>query len=304
LKKWELFQQMEDLLRAIAPKILLTGLSGKLDEDAEATELEVLTDVLATFNPTTTEVRTSVSEELRRKLHGYLKRAVDGAAQATGMNAGVRADLALVLAQVGGPEDMPDLRRLIEADLIRYRNVQTARLRGERSSDMSGYMYPLIGAVTMADPKGADGVLLELLEESEYERPVVETLVQRARKKVPGIALEANRMDFTKIWKARAGKESEEFIEKRRRWYADAIRGVVERLLKEREAATDKRMVEYRLKIVGNALAALDAKRSVELLLDVMELPGRFDVYHRVATLESLVTGGVPLARRRRSSAA
>jgi hypothetical protein len=51
LKKWELFQQMEDLLRAIAPKILLTGLSGKLHEDAEATELEVLTDVLATFNP-------------------------------------------------------------------------------------------------------------------------------------------------------------------------------------------------------------------------------------------------------------
>ncbi len=54
--KWELFRQQEDLLKAIAPGTLLDGISHKLEEELESTELEVLTEVLARFNPTTTEM--------------------------------------------------------------------------------------------------------------------------------------------------------------------------------------------------------------------------------------------------------
>ncbi len=51
MPKWNLFRQLEDLLKAIAPKIFLDGLSHKLEKEPEATELRVLTDVLAKFNP-------------------------------------------------------------------------------------------------------------------------------------------------------------------------------------------------------------------------------------------------------------
>jgi hypothetical protein len=40
---------------------LLEGLSPKLEKDPEDTELDVLTDVLAKFNPTPTDMRTDPS---------------------------------------------------------------------------------------------------------------------------------------------------------------------------------------------------------------------------------------------------
>lgn len=92
---------------------------------------------------------------------------------------------------------------------------------------------------------------------------------------------------------AREGKETEELLEERRSRYADAIRTLVERILAEREAATDKRPTEYRLKPIGSALAALDARRSAKLILDVMALPAAYDGYSRVASLESLIFAGV-----------
>jgi hypothetical protein len=90
--------------------------------------------------------------------------------------------VAVLLSQVGGAGDAPDLRRLIEADLIRYREVQEARRQGDHSGDQVGYVMLYIAAVTNADPEHADEVLLELLREPEYERFVSEALVRRARK--------------------------------------------------------------------------------------------------------------------------
>jgi hypothetical protein len=295
MPKWNLFRQLEDLLKAIAPKTFLDGLSNKLEKGPEVTELSVLTDVLATFNPSTTDVRKTVSDEMRQKLHAYLKRAIERAADPNGVSANVRAHLALLLAQAGGAKDMPDVRRLIDADWIRYSEMQAARMRGDRSGDSVSYVLLYIGAVTTADPENVDEVLLELLNDPQYERFAAETLVRRARKSEGPPTLENNRLDFGKIWAAREGKETGEFVEERRSRYADAIRVLVEKLLKERNAATDKGMTDYRLKQVGSALAALDARRSAKLILDVLEIPGRHDGYTRVASLESLVVAGVVL---------
>lgn len=126
MPKWNMFRQLKDLLAAIAPKIFLEGLLPKLEGDADETELDLLTDVLAHFNPTPTDLRTTLPDETRRKLHAYLKRAVERGADPNGMRAGVRAHLAVLLAQVGGPSDIPDLRRLITADSIRYSEMRAA----------------------------------------------------------------------------------------------------------------------------------------------------------------------------------
>ena len=133
MAKWNLFRQQQDLVEAIAPKIILDALSPKLEGDPEETELGLLTDVLGRLSPTHTDTRTALPDEARRKLHAYLKRAVERAADPNGMRAGVRAHLAVLLAQVGGPSDIPDLRRLITADSIRYREMLAARAKGDRS---------------------------------------------------------------------------------------------------------------------------------------------------------------------------
>ena len=200
MPKWNLLRQLKDLLDAIAPKILLNGLSDKLEKEPEETELDVLTDVLAKFNPTDTDMRTSLPDDLKQKFHGYLKRAVEQAADPKGVGARVRAYLAVLLVQVGGPDDIPDLRRLIKADSIRFREMQAARMKGDRSGDNVSYVYAFVGAVTTADPEHGDEVLLEMLDEPQYERVVAETLVRRAKKNQGPPTLGSNRLDFGKVW--------------------------------------------------------------------------------------------------------
>ena len=255
MPKWNLFRQLKDLLTAVAPKIFLEGLLPKLEGDADETELDLLTDVLAKFNPTPTDLRTALPDEARRKLHAYLKRAVERGAAPNGMRAGVRAHLAVLLAQVGGPSDIPDLRRLIAADSVRYREMLAARAKGDRSGDNVGYVVLYMSAVMAADPEHGDEVLLEMLSEEQYERFVAEDLVRQAKKSKPQPTLE--------------------------------------KILAERAAAPDKRHAEHRLKPLGASLAALDARKSAKLILEVMAFPAGYDAYSRVDSLQSLIFAGV-----------
>jgi len=295
---WNLFRQVQDLVEGIAPDVLLAGLSEKLENDPEMTELGVLVESLARFQPTR-DVRPLLSAEVRQKLREYLKKAAELAAWPPAVNGSVRAHLAVLLGQIGEPEDLDDIRRLIGADLLRFREMQAARMRGERAvlraGDSVSYVNFYTAAVATVDPKRADHVLLELLPEPEYERWVAELLVGRARKGAGPPTLENNRMDFAKIWAARKGTTPSEFVEEQRVRYAEALRMQAERLLEEREAAADKRMIEHRIKYVGSALAALDGACSAKLVLEVMKLPGRFDGYSRVASIESLMVWGIPL---------
>jgi hypothetical protein len=295
MAKWNFFRQQEDLLQAIAPKIILDALSPKLERDPEETELGLLTDVLGRMSPTRTDTRTALPDEARRKLHAYLKRAVERAAEPNGMRAGVRAHLAGLLAQVGGPSDIPDLRRLITADSIRYREMQAARAKGDRSGDNVGYVIPYMNAVMAADPEHGDEVLIEMLSEEQYERFVAEELVRRAKKNQGQPALGIRPPGFEKVWAAREGKETEEYVEERRSRYANALRALIEKIIAERTAATDKRPAEHRLKPIGTSLAALDARRSAKLILEVMAFPAGYDAYNRVDSLQNLIFAGVGL---------
>jgi len=293
MAKWNFFRQQQDLLQAIAPKTILDALSPKLERDPELTELGLLTDVLGRLSPTHTDTRTALPDEARRKLHAYLKRAVERAADPNGMRAGVRAHLAVLLAQVGGPSDIPDLSRLIAADSIRYREMLAARAKGDKSGDNVGYVVLYMNAVMTADPEHGDEVLLEMLSEEQYERFVAEELVRRAKKSKPQPTLGIRPPAFEKVWGAREGKETEEYVEERRSRYADALRALIERVLVERATATNKRPAEYRLKPIGASLAALDARRSAKLILEVMAFPAGYDAYNRVDSVQSLIFAGV-----------
>jgi hypothetical protein len=294
--KWNLFRQVEDLLRAVSPAMLLEGISDKLDKEPEPIELDILTDTLPATSLTKPDVRSSISEDMRVKLRGYLKRGAKLGANPDGLRASTRAHLAQLLANVGEREDLEDIRRLIEADSVRFEIAQAARMKGDRSHDETGYGFLYLDAVTMVDPAEADGVVVELIHSQQYEHVLSQRLPFLARKNTGQPAFGTNRMDFKKIWKSRSGEPDESFVEERRRRFADAIREQIERIKTEREAATDKRGFDYRLKILGGALAALDGKRSAKLILELMELPGRWDGWTRVGAIESLLSWGVRLS--------
>lgn len=293
--KWDLFRQVEDLLRAVAPAMLLEGVSDKLEKKPVPLELDILTEILPATNLTKPDVRSSVSEDMRLKLRTYLKRAAKLGADPEGLRASTRAHLAQLLANVGEQEDLEDTRRMIEADTIRFEKVQAARMKGDRSQDSTGYGFLYLEAVTKADPAEADVVVVDLIRSQQYEHVLSQRLPFLARKQEGQSRFGTDRMDFKKIWKARAGEPDDSFVEERRSRFADAILEQIERIKVEREAATDKRAFDYRLKILGGALAALDASRSAKLILELMELPGRWDGWTRVGALENLLVSGVSL---------
>lgn len=237
-----------------------------------------------------------VSEEMRPKLRAYLKRGAELGTDPEGLRANTRAHLAQLLANVGEREDLADIRRLIEADSIRFQRAQEARRKGDRSHDETGYGLLYFDAVTMVDPVAADQVLVDLIGTQEYEWVLAQRLPGLARKSTSQLGFGTNRMDFGKIWKSREGESDESFVEERRSRFADAIREGIVRIQREREGAADKRGFDYRLKILGGALAALDGKRSANLVLEVMKLPGRWDGWTRVGTLENLLVSGVRLS--------
>ncbi len=293
--KWNLFRQVEDLLRPINPAVLLEGISEKLDKPPEVVELDILTDTLPATNISKADVRSSISEEMRLKLRAYLKRGAKLGADPDGLPASTRAHLAQLLANVGEREDLEDIRRLVKADSVRFEKVQAARMKGDRSHDETGYGLLYLEAVTMVDPAEADGVVVELIRSQQYEHVLSQRLPFLAGKNKGQLGFGTSRMDFKKIWKSRAGEPDERFVEERRSRFADALREQMERIKTEREAATDKRPFDYRLKILGGALAALDGRRSTKLVLELMELPGRWDGWTKVGALESLLSWGVRL---------
>lgn len=293
--KWNFFRQVEDLLRAISPATLLEGISGKLDGEPDSIELDVLTDTLPSSNLTKPDVRSSVSNDMRLKLRGYLKRAAKLGADPAGLRASTRAHLAQLLANVGEHEDLEDTRRLIDADTLRFEKAHAARMKGDRSQDSVGYGFLYLEAVTTVDPAEAEDVVVDLIHSQQYEHVLSQRLPLLARKNDGPKGFGTNRMDFKRIWKVRAGEPDDSFVEERRGRFADAILEQIERLKVERGAATDGRAFDQRLKMLGGSLAALDAKRSAKLILELMELPGRWDGWTRVGALENLLLSGVSL---------
>ena len=106
------------------------------------------------------------------RLRAYLKDGVDVVLGRDDFNGEEKADLAKAIARVGKPEDMPDLLRLIRADIERRRRGRAARAAGDRGPLGNGGVMDCgsrhVAAVVLLDPTGADAVLIDLLGEREY----------------------------------------------------------------------------------------------------------------------------------------
>jgi len=78
----------------------------------------------------------------------------------------------MALATLGEPEDMADLERLINADIERVRQGRSHVLEGAQRAGQRGCHEMVtwyVRSVFWLDPTSAEGVLLQLLSEPEYE---------------------------------------------------------------------------------------------------------------------------------------
>jgi len=210
-----------------------------------------------------------------------------------------KATLASALARVGKPEDMPDLAQLIKADIERVRKGREAWVRGERSEMAHGgvmsYANWHVRALTFLDSGSAESVLLDVLNEPEYESEAALALVRLARTRNTEELFSFKPKEYSAVWEVRAGRRPNEFDEERRRRYAIAIRQRINTLLDERESDTKTAAHDGRLKGLAGILATLDSHESAELIFKILAFPGKWDGWGRVKALHSLLFNGVPL---------
>ena len=101
----------------------------------------------------------------------------------------------------------------------------------------------------------------------------------------------SRKVDYRRIWEARAGVPEEPHKERRKR-YASAIRDRIHAVSKERSSVEQKRPYDFRL---GVALAIIDSHGSADLVFEVMSLPCEWNNHLRVSAFETLLFNGVAL---------
>jgi len=297
--------QLRRLLRAIPPSVVIDGLSDILAQQPQDDELTIVTGLFSGMGAQDDDLKASVPDHLRQKLRAYLKSAVSGVLAQDDFRGEVKGHLSSALAEVGEIDDMADLTAMIRADINRVREGRAARARGERSAKADGSPMSWSGwhvqALVRLDHRQGEAILLDLLNEPEYELDAAWGLQVIATNAKPGhhAIMAARHGQPTRDYKKVRSSPSESFARfdnDLRMKYAAAIRQRILNLLEESKTGDHKATAyHHQLKELAKALAALDPQDSADLILDIAELPARFDGWQRLALLEVLVFAGVVL---------
>jgi uncharacterized protein YqcC (DUF446 family) len=157
----------------------------------------------------------------------------------------------------------------------------------------------LVHAVEWLDPGRAESILLQLLNEPEYEGEVALALLRLATIVNPSKDFNSKRTDYRRVWEARAGQELVCFAEDRRLRYTLAIKDRIIKIADERSQSDKPESFTGRLKGLCGTLARLDGRNSAEFIIEKLALPQQWDQWIRVDTLEALLFSGAPLPAKR-----
>lgn len=294
---WAIIRQLQDLFRAIPPNVAVSGLLGCLSSELNPVEHQVTIELLGRIGDAGSDMKSQLTDDLRQGLRTYLKKGVSSVLSHDDFNGSLKSELATALARVSDPEDIADLDKLIQADIDRKRRGLEARRKGDQGAMANGasmsYSNWHVRAVECLDSKGAEDVLLKVLCEPEYEDEAAKTLVRLARIGNSSVQNVFKRRNYQDLWKARSGQQEIYFCEERRRRYVDAIKQRIV-AIREQQSQSDKPdSFIGRLKTLACIIAILDGRDSVDLVMEIMALPGRWDGYARAEALEALLFNGV-----------
>jgi len=301
--KWAINRQLEDLLQALPPDIAVEGLSNTFTGKFDPIEFAVVIHTFRGVGRDESDLKYLLRDDLRQNFRRYLKNGLNFVLSQEDFSGEIKANFASALARVGKPEDMSDLAQLIRADIERVRKGRAARLRLERSELASGatmsYANWHVRALTFLDSETAEAVLLDILNEPEYENEAALALMLLARSRHAEEPFGFKPKNYSVVWEARAGRRPSEFDEERRRRYTIAIKQRINTLMEESLKNAETANFYGRLKSLTMILADLDSHDSSELVLRIMALPGRWDGWGRVRALEALLFGGVQLPAKK-----
>jgi hypothetical protein len=288
--EWQVMNQLEDVFRGLPDDIAVAGIMASVTS-GDPLDIKVASNLLSRVASPSVELLRIADTALTERLRAYLKSSVDLVLCQDDFDGEIKADLASVIAQVGKPEDMVDLVRLIHADIDRGRRGRAAWVAGDRgplgNGGIMSYAMWHIAAVMHLDPIGAEQVLIDLLPEREYVRDVAAAM---ARDFVPKSERSSNRtLHYDLIWAARQGHTPPN--DQRRMRFASALNAEIIRLLKQSEDGKPAAgLVE-----LAKALAAIDGGSSAGTVLDVIDMPGQRDEYARLDAIERLLMAGAAL---------
>lgn len=152
-----------------------------------------------------------------------------------------------------------------------------------------------VRALEILDPSGAEGILLEVLCEPEYEQDALSALIRQVKKEVPEKGFLFKRREYGQVWKARSGRPANEFDEERRCRCVIALKQQISTLLEERSHSSNPNKINTRLKKLARALAVLDVSDSTDLVVELAKLPSKLDDLIGVEILDTLLHNGAHL---------
>ena len=216
-------RQIQDFLRKAPARIALAGILAALSSQPAPTEYELLVETFGSVGDQDFDLRAQLEDELRRRVRRYLIAGIPWVLDEDDYSGNLKAVVATTLARVGKAEDIELLRQLIRADIQRRRVALAARLTGDRGPIGNGaamsYSNWHVRAVCRLAPELAEGLLIELLKEQEYEQDAARGLLHLAGRptRSPESPIPLKPRDYTRIWVARAEREPSRFDEQCRR---------------------------------------------------------------------------------------
>jgi len=124
----KLARQMEDLLREMASEVVVESILRELGGSTDAVEIKIIGEIFHAVGRRGLSLRDALPAALYEQFHAYLTSAMATILTQDDPHGQVKAYFATVLAQVGDASDLPEMERLIAADLERFRAERAARM--------------------------------------------------------------------------------------------------------------------------------------------------------------------------------
>jgi hypothetical protein len=291
--------QLIEFLRSLPLEVAVFGVMGAVNPIVDLADVEVVTTLWGRIGGDDRRFRTELPYLLQDRLKRYLQSALAPALAAEDKYGEIKNGLAIALVQVGTADDVSSIETLIRAEIDQIRSNP----RVTRHSPW------YLQAARQLDEQAAADLSIRLLEEPEYESHAAWSLVRLASiDHLPSTTWTegwATRdRDFEEIWRARDVDPPYGFHPQCREQYAQALRRHVDQIWDLRFDPQHKVSAEGRLKQLAKPLAALDAYRSMEKVLQILEIPlperyGNLDGWNRVFSLRLLQYAGVRLPAAR-----
>ena len=267
----QVMRQLEAVFRRLPDDVAAAGVLSSVTS-GDPLDIKVAADLLSKVARSDVEPLHIADEDLKARLRAYLKSSVDLVLRQDDFNGEEKANLASSIAQVGKPEDMADLVKLIRADIDRMRRGRAARKAGDRGPLGNGgsmsYANWHIAAVMHLDSARADQVLIDLIPEPEYLSHVADAM---ASDFVPKPERSINRYNL--MWAAREGRIPPPREKQRRTRFVAALKDEIARL---REKCQEGKPAAG-MKVLASALAAIDGRGSATAVLDIIAMPDKWD---------------------------